>query len=67
MLHNQVRLAILQKFETQSDFASHLSMHESKVSQILRGRRKLSEQEAIEWGRVLGCNSSTFRSVTKSS
>lgn len=66
MLHNQVRLAILQRFETQSDFATHLDIHESKVSQVLRGRRKLSEQEAIEWCRVLGCNSSTFRSVTKS-
>jgi plasmid maintenance system antidote protein VapI len=66
MLHNQVRLAILQRFETQSDFATRLGIHESKVSQVLRGRRKLSKQEAIEWSRVLGCKESTFKSVTKS-
>jgi len=62
---NQIKLEILRSFPTQGDFAEKLGVHESKVSQILRGRRKLSPEDASHWSKVLRCSPSILRPVTK--
>ena len=65
MLHRGLRVAILTKFDTQGDFALRLKIHESRVSQILRGRRKLSEGEARRWARILKCDPAVMMPVTQ--
>ncbi len=64
-MNRAIKIAILQKFDTQADFAQSLGVHESKLSQVIRGRRKLSLREAKTWCKVLGCDFSLLRSVTK--
>jgi plasmid maintenance system antidote protein VapI len=56
MRHSQIRLAILQKFGTQTDFAAALGTSESQVSKVVRGRRELSSNEARQWSKLLKCN-----------
>ena len=55
MLNLDLRLRILKKYPTQSDFAEAVQMSDSKVSRVLRGRGQLSETEAKKWARLLGC------------
>lgn len=62
---NQVKLEILRSFPTQGDFAEKLGVHESKVSQVLRGRRKLSLADAGQWRKVLKCDRCILEPVTK--
>jgi len=62
---NNVRIEILKNFPTQSDFATALNEHESRVSQIVRGRRKLSREQAERWAKVLKCDPAILSPVTK--
>ena len=62
---NSVRIEILKNFPTQSDFAQFVGIHESKVSQVLRGRRKLSIDQAEIWRRVLKCDPAILEPVTQ--
>ena len=61
---NNVKIEILKIFPTQSDFAERLKVHESKVSQVLRGRRKLSKEDAAMWSNILKCNPEILSPVT---
>lgn len=51
----QLKLKILEKFETQADGAMRLGVHESVLSRVVRGRRQLPEAERRRWAKVLGC------------
>jgi len=62
---NNVRIEILKNFPTQSDFAEAIDEHESRVSQVVRGRRKLNKEQAEQWARVLKCDPSILSPVTK--
>jgi hypothetical protein len=62
--HRSLRIEILKNFPTQSDFASAINEHESKVSQVLRGRRKLSPIDAEKWKQILNCPQAIIESVT---
>jgi len=62
---NQVRIEILKNFPTQSDFAEAVPIHESFVSQVLMGRRKLNQQQAERWIEVLECDPVIIRPVVK--
>lgn len=62
---NDVKIEILKNFPTQSDFAECLNVHESKVSQILKGRRKLAKGDAVKWAEILKCDSHILVPVTK--
>lgn len=62
---NNVRIEILKNFPTQSDFAECLNEHESKVSQVLRGRRMLSKENAAKWIEILKCDPAILVPVTK--
>ena len=61
---NMVKIEILKKFLTQADFAAHMGIHESVVSQILKGRRKLLPEDADKWVKVLKCDPDILVPVT---
>jgi plasmid maintenance system antidote protein VapI len=61
----KLKMEIIKTFRTQSDFAMKVNAHESKVSQVIRGRRKISTIEARRWAETLGCRLSLLSSVTK--
>ena len=65
MFNQELRLAILEKYVTQSDFAIARGIHESKISQVIRGRRKLSKQEAKKWQQALDCDPDLIERVTQ--
>lgn len=54
----KLKFAILKKFKSQADFAQKIRCHESKVSQVICGRRKLDQNEAKQWAKALNCNPS---------
>jgi plasmid maintenance system antidote protein VapI len=60
-----LKMQIIKTFRTQSDFAMKVNAHESKVSQVIQGRRKISPIEAKRWAETLGCSLSLLSSVTK--
>ncbi len=54
-MYHKLRIAILTEFQTQADFAQHLNVHESKISQVVRGRRELSSDQRAQWAKALDC------------
>lgn len=48
-----LKLAILEKFPSQADFAQSIGEHESLVSRIIRGRRQLDPEKQREWAKAL--------------
>jgi len=62
---NIVKIEILKKFPTQSDFAEFMGIHESRVSQVLKGRRKLRPDDAEKWRKTLNCDPKILAPVTK--
>jgi plasmid maintenance system antidote protein VapI len=64
-MNRDLRISILKHFDTQSDFANHMGIHESKVSQIIKGRRKLSKDDAKKWAQILNCDPKILLSVTQ--
>ena len=65
-MNKELRLSIYSAgFDCQADFAMSIKEHESKISQVIRGRRKLSKEEAEQWRAVLKCDPAILVSVTK--
>ena len=62
---NNLKIEILRNFPSQSDFANAAEVHESKVSQVLRGRRRLSKEDAAKWVKILKCDPLTVKPVTQ--
>ena len=50
-----LRLRIIQKYDSQADFAKLLGIDESVVSRVIRERRELSPEECQRWADALGC------------
>jgi plasmid maintenance system antidote protein VapI len=48
-----LKAKIVEKFMTQSDFAEVLKVNESKISQVVRGRRKLNGEDQKKWAAAL--------------
>jgi plasmid maintenance system antidote protein VapI len=67
MVNLDLKFTILERFGTQADFAVFVGEHESKVSQVLRGRRRLSQAEAKKWREVLDCTPTVIESVVEES
>jgi|APSaa5957512622_1039677.scaffolds.fasta_scaffold150752_2 plasmid maintenance system antidote protein VapI len=54
MRRNQLLKAkIIEKFGTASDFAQTLKIHESRISQIVCGRRQLDVEAQKTWASLL--------------
>lgn len=62
---NKIRIEILKKFPTQSDFSEAVGEHESRVSQVVRGRRRLSDERRIKWAKVLNCDPAVLMPAAK--
>lgn len=62
---NNIKIEILKRFPTQSDFAAASNSSESCVSRVLKGRKKLSRDEAKVWEKILNCDSVILEPVTK--
>jgi transcriptional regulator with XRE-family HTH domain len=62
---NEVKIAILTKYPTQSDFAEAVPMDETWVSRVLNGRRQISAKQAQRWQELLNCDPEILASVTK--
>ena len=58
----KLKMAILESFPRQADFAAAMGCHESKVSQVVCGRRRLDEKETTAWCATLGCSAEIFKS-----
>jgi hypothetical protein len=56
MTHLRLKLAILERYPTQADFAAILNEQESKVSRVIRGRVLLKPEEAEIWREHLNCD-----------
>lgn len=54
MKNLDLKMAILGKFHSQADFADAVKTNESKVSQVIHGRRWLSPEEIKTWRKALG-------------
>jgi len=54
--NNNLRIAILQKFDCQADFAEFIGVHESTISRTIRNRRTLKPEVQQKWAAVLGCD-----------
>ena len=51
----KLKSQIVWKFGTQADFAVKVKKAQSFVSEVVRGRRKLSLDEKRKWGKILSC------------
>ncbi len=60
----ELKFAILKKFRNQADFAMTVKEHESKISAVLHGRRKLKNSEAELWRDILKCDEDILNFVT---
>lgn len=61
----KLRIAIIESgFERQSDFAQAIGVSEPFVSNILRGRRKLTKDQSETWRSVLKCRPCILKNVT---
>jgi transcriptional regulator with XRE-family HTH domain len=47
---------IVLKFGTQEDFAAAINERPEYVSQIVRGRRKISPEKKLQWADALNCS-----------
>lgn len=54
-MNRKLRIKIVEKFNTQADFAQAVGKDEALISRIVRGRRKLTNENKIEWAKKLDC------------
>jgi len=53
-----LRIKIIERYKTQSDFAAAHRLTDSFVSRVVQGRRELSPKEQHQWARALKCKPS---------
>jgi len=53
LMNLNLKLKILEKYQSQADFAISVGAHESLVSRIIRGRRRLDPEKQITWAEAL--------------
>jgi plasmid maintenance system antidote protein VapI len=51
----KLKLRIIERFNTQADFAQHLKVAESRVSRTIRERQHLTSVEKSRWAEALRC------------
>jgi len=55
-VNTKLKARIVELFGSQADFAQALGCHESRISQIVRGRRKLTPDQIKDWKKALKCD-----------
>jgi len=61
MKNLKLKIRILEKFDTQSDFAVAAGCDDTMVSKVVNGRRQLSEQQKEVWAGLLNCSINIFK------
>ena len=59
MKNKTLRVAIVERFDSQSAFAKAAGVHPSRVSQVVQGRFNLTPDEKDHWLKVLCWTGST--------
>lgn len=54
-MNMRLKLKVIERFQTQADFAAAIGEDESTVSRAIRGRRQLSADKKKTWADSLGC------------
>jgi hypothetical protein len=62
-MYKLLRLEILKNFNSQVDFADAVGTHNTKVSMVLRGHRKLFPEESLRWQKILKCDPKILKPV----
>jgi hypothetical protein len=55
-MNKKLKSIIILKFGTQADFAQSIGEYQTVVSEVVRGRRQLSDHKELEWAMALGCH-----------
>ena len=55
-MNKALKSVIVLQFGTQDDFAARMGVSRSFVSNVIRGRRKLSFEEKVLWTTILRCD-----------
>jgi len=55
-MDRKLKARIIERFGSQFDFSQAIHEHESLVSKVIRGRRKLSLEDKKKWAKALKCN-----------
>lgn len=58
MVNWKLKQIISEKYGTQVDFANAIGTGESRVSNVVRGRKKLTQEEKVKWVKLLECSES---------
>jgi len=54
-MNKKLRLKIIERFDSQANFAQIIKTDESMISRVVRGRRVLSDKKMQEWANALTC------------
>ena len=54
-MYRRLRIKIIERYDSQAEFAIQLSIDESLVSRVIHGRKKLNEVERTRWYYALDC------------
>jgi plasmid maintenance system antidote protein VapI len=54
-MNRKLKAIIYEKFGSQAEFSMVVEEDESAISRIIRGRRKLNNDQRNRWARALGC------------
>jgi hypothetical protein len=54
-MNKKLKAKIVLKFGTQADFAQAIGENPTVVSNVIRGRRPISDIKQLEWAMALGC------------
>jgi len=60
-----LKFEILKTSGSQAKFSMEAHEHESKVSAVIHGRRKLTPKQAAKWQKILDCSPKLLEPVTK--
>jgi len=62
-MNKKLKAKIVERFESQANFAQILETHEAIISRVIRGRRMLSIGDQKKWAKALNCSSDIFKKV----
>ena len=59
-MNRKLKAKIVERFESQANFAEIIQTHEATVSRVIRGRRTLSVDDQKRWADALNCKTDIF-------
>ena len=52
-MNKQIRLKIIEKYNTIAEFSHHIRQHQSDVSRVLHGKKVLKRDKLRQWSEAL--------------